>query len=286
METLRVKAFAKLNLTLDVLGKRPDGYHDLRMVMQSVTLHDEVTLARGGAGDLALRSDLSYLPGADKNIAAVAARVFARETGADLRGLSIDLKKHIPVCAGMAGGSSDGAAVLRGLNTLYGAGLRDAALARLGEQVGSDVPYCVLGGTALAEGRGEKLTKLPGLPDCNVVLCKPKAPISTPELFRRIDGVRLRLHPDTAGMLAALEAGDLPGVARRLFNVFEQVLPPARGAEVAEIKETLIARGALGCCMSGTGPTVFGIFDDPALAEEARAVLAQRWRETYLVHPV
>ena len=146
METLRVKAFAKLNLTLDVLGKRPDGYHDLRMVMQSVTLHDEVTLARKGEGDLALRSDLSYLPGADKNIAAVAARVFARETGTELRGLSIDLKKHIPVCAGMAGGSSDGAAVLRGLNTLYGAGLGDADLARLGEQVGSDVPYRPCGG--------------------------------------------------------------------------------------------------------------------------------------------
>ena len=286
MKELTIPAYAKINLTLDVLGKRPDGYHDLSMVMQSVSLADQVIIRETGEEGFTLKTDLGFLPGADKNIAGVAACAFARHTGADLSGLEIELQKHIPVCAGTAGGSSDGAAVLRGLNRWFSCGLSLRHLAEIGEEVGSDVPYCVLGCTALAEGRGEKLTCLPALPDCHIVLCKPGFSVSTPELFRRIDELKLRFHPDTAGVLAALEEGDLAGVSRRMFNVFEEALPAQRRAVVEEIKSTLLSRGALGACMSGTGPTVFGIFDN---AESARSVadeLKQSYAETFLTKNV
>lgn len=286
MKELTIPAYAKINLTLDVLGKRPDGYHDLSMVMQSVSLADQVIIRETEEEGFTLKTDLGFLPGADKNIAGVAARAFARHTGVDLSGLEIELQKHIPVCAGTAGGSSDGAAVLRGLNRWFSCGLSLRHLAEIGEKVGSDVPYCVLGCTALAEGRGEKLTCLPALPDCHIVLCKPGFSVSTPELFRRIDELKLRFHPDTAGVLAALEEGDLAGVSRRMFNVFEEALPAQRRAVVEEIKSTLLSRGALGACMSGTGPTVFGIFDN---AESARSVadeLKQSYAETFLTKNV
>ena len=286
MKELTIPAYAKINLTLDVLGKRPDGYHDLSMVMQSVSLADQVIIRETGEEGFTLKTDLGFLPGADKNIAGVAARAFARHTGADLSGLEIELQKHIPVCAGTAGGSSDGAAVLRGLNRWFSCGLSLRHLAESGEEVGSDVPSCGLGCTALAEGRGEKLTCRPALPDCHIVLCKPGFSVSTPELFRRIDELKLRFHPDTAGVLAALEEGDLAGVSRRMFNVFEEALPAQRRAVVEEIKSTLLSRGALGACMSGTGPTVFGIFDN---AESARSVadeLKQSYVETFLTKNV
>lgn len=286
MSELRIPAYAKINLTLDVLGKRPDGYHELSMVMQSVTLADTVTLRRGTGEGLALTSNLGFLPGADKNIAAVAARAFAAHTGVDLSGLEIELEKRIPVCAGTAGGSSDGAAVLRGLNQFYRTGLSLEELARIGESVGSDVPYCVLGCTALAEGRGEKLTRLPALPQCHIVLCKPAFSISTPELFRKVDEVKLRFHPDTAGMLQALENGDLREICRRMYNVFEDVLPAPRQVVIGEIKSALLNGGALGACMSGTGPTVFGIFDDGQAARAACQTLKAEYEETYLTQSV
>lgn len=286
MKELTIPAYAKINLTLDVLGKRPDGYHDLSMVMQSVSLADQVIIREAGEEGFTLKTDLGFLPGADKNIAGVAARAFARHTGADLSGLEIELQKHIPVCAGTAGGSSDGAAVLRGLNRWFSCGLSLRHLAEIGEEVGSDVPYCVLGCTALAEGRGEKLTCLPALPDCHIVLCKPGFSVSTPELFRRIDELKLRFHPDTAGVLAALEEGDLAGVSRRMFNVFEEALPAQRRAVVEEIKSTLLSRGALGACMSGTGPTVFGIFDNAESAQSVADELKQSYAETFLTKNV
>ena len=286
MNAVTVSAYAKINLTLDVLGKRPDGYHDLSMVMQSVSLADTVIIRQTGNKEFSLTTNLGFLPGVDQNIAGVAARVFAEETGISLDGLQIELQKRIPVCAGTAGGSSDGAAVLRGLNQLFATGRSLEELARIGERVGSDVPYCVLGCTALAEGRGEKLKRLPAMPPCAIVLCKPSFSVSTPELFRRVDEVRLRFHPDTAGMLKALDDGDLPQIARRMFNVFEDVLPPTRRTVIDEIKQTLVSHGALGACMSGTGPTVFGIFDDEGAAEAVCAELRQSYAETFLTKPV
>ena len=286
MKTWTEPAYAKLNLSLDVLGKRADGFHDLRMVMQSVSLQDNVTLTLGETDHLRLSTNVGFLPADGRNIAVIAARAFARHTGADVEQLSITIDKHIPVCAGTAGGSSDGAAVLRGLNRLFDTGLSPEALAKIGEEVGSDVPYCVLGCTALAEGRGERLTRLAPLPDCTILLSKPGFPVSTPELFRAIDTVKLRCRPDTAGIMDALEKGDLHGVARRMFNVFEQALPPKRGSVVQEMKHVMIHHGAIGACMSGSGPTVFGIFEDEDAAKAAAAQLRESYPDTYLTVPV
>ena len=283
---MEVQARAKLNLTLDVLGKRPDGYHDLKIVMQSITLADDLTLEDNGTGEIRVRSNLAFLPGGDKNLAVKAALCFYRTLGREPRGLDISLDKHVPVCAGMAGGSSDAAAVLRALNGLEGQPFTREELARVGEQVGSDVPYCVLGCTALAEGRGERLTPLPSLPQCWVVVCKPDFPISTPELFAKIDGCKVRRRPDTDGVLAALEAGDLAGVARRMYNVFEDVLPERQRARVADIKNTLIQHGALGANMSGTGPTAFGLFTEEKAAKAAFDLLSQHYKETFLARTV
>lgn len=283
---MEIQAFAKLNLTLDILGKREDGYHDLRMVMQSITLADTLTLEENQGEGLRVSANLRFLPTGEKNLAAAAALRFWEALGREPEDLDIRIEKRIPVCAGMAGGSSDAAAVLRALNQRAGAPFSPKELARLGERVGSDVPYCVLGGTALAEGRGEVLTPLPPLPRCWVVACKPDFPISTPELFAQADRVKLRRRPDTAGLVAALEAGDLGGVARRMYNVFEDVLPARLYTRVAEIKNILIQCGALGANMSGSGPTAFGLFDRLEAAQEARACLAQRYRDTFLCETV
>lgn len=281
---MQTKAYAKLNLTLDILRRRDDGYHDLQMVMQSIDLADdlEITPAQGTGS---MSTTLSYLPSDGRNLAQIAAQAFREATGSALQ-VDIAIRKRIPVCAGMAGGSSDAAAVLRAMDALAGTGLTPGRLAEIGQNVGSDVPYCVLGGTALAEGRGEMLTPLAPLPRCWVVACKPDFPISTPELFAQADRVKLRRRPDTAGLVAALEAGDLGGVARRMYNVFEDVLPARLYTRVAEIKNILIQCGALGANMSGSGPTAFGLFDRLEAAQEARACLAQRYRDTFLCETV
>ena len=266
-------ACAKLNLTLDVLGKRADGYHELRMVMTSIDLADRLTLEFGSGAGVSIRTNLGFLPSDKRNLAWLAADAFSKTSGKPVDGLSIAIDKHIPVCAGMAGGSSDAAAVLRALNQWAGEPLSPPELARTGEQVGSDVPYCVLGGTALAEGRGERLTALHSLPACWVVVCKPEFSVSTPELFAQIDRVKLR-------------QGDLAGAARRMYNVFEDVLPERRYSTVASIKNTLIQCGALGATMSGTGPTAFGLFDQEESARQAWKTLSGEYRDTFLAHTV
>lgn len=279
-----IRAYAKLNLTLDILRKREDGYHDLQMVMQSIDLCDELTVTPSeGTGKMF--TTLHYLPSDDRNLAQVAAAAFRRSTGTNLN-VDISIQKHIPVCAGMAGGSSDGAAVLRAMNELSGADISPMELAKIGEQVGSDVPYCVIGGTALAEGRGELLTPLPPLPACFVVVCKPSFPISTPQLFSRVDVRKIIRRPDTAGLMAALEQGDLTGVARRMYNVFEDVLEPRRRQEIDAIKASLIDRGALGAAMTGSGPTVFGLFDNNVAALEAKEHLAATYQDVFLCKTV
>lgn len=283
---MEVLAYAKLNLTLDVLGKRPDGYHDMRMIMQSVALADTLTLEETDTGALRVGTNLHFLPNNEKNLAAQAALRWWEARGQLPKGLDITIEKRVPVCAGMAGGSSDAAAVLRALNQLEGAPMSLLELARVGERVGSDVPYCVVGGTALAEGRGEVLTPLPPLPKCWVVLCKPEFSISTPALFAKIDSVRLRCRPDTQGAIAALEAGDLAGVARRMYNVFEDALPDRQRARVNDIKNILIHCGAMGASMSGTGPTAFGLFDREDRAREAQEQLKDLNGEVFLTQTV
>ena len=278
-------AWAKLNLTLDILGKRPDGYHEMRMVMQSIDLRDTVTLREETAPGIRVASSCRFLPCDETNIAAKAILRFFEATGLPCPGFSVRLDKEIPVCAGMAGGSSDGAAVLRLLRREYCPALPQEELEAIAARVGSDVPYCVRGGTALAEGRGERLTDLPPLPDCFLVVCKPPFPISTPELFAQVRTRRLRCHPDTAGMLAALAAGDLAGVAHRLYNVFEDVLP-RKYTQVFEIKRALLDCGAMAASMSGSGPTVFGLFGNKAAAESAREALLPAFPQTFLCRPV
>lgn len=286
MQTIEVMAPAKINLTLDVLGKREDGYHDLRMVMQSVDLCDTLTLADGNGAGVRVSSNVGFLPCDERNLAASAALAFWRALDIPAQPLDITLKKVIPVCAGLGGGSSDAAAVLRGMNLRHNAGLSVQELAKIGEQVGSDVPYCVLGNTALAEGRGEILRELPKLPQCWAVLCKPDFSVSTPALFGKIDSVRLRCHPDTEGMLRALEQGDLPGVARRLYNVFEDALPERCADKVNQVKSILIDCGALGAVMSGTGSAVYGLFHDEQAAQRAKDRLLALYPETFLAQTV
>ncbi len=286
MLPITVQAPAKLNLTLDVLGRREDGYHDLRMVMQSVQLGDTLTLEPGKGEGIRVNSNLGFLPTDGRNLAAAAALTFWKELGIEPYSLDITLKKVTPVCAGLGGGSSDAAAVLRAMNEIHGMGLSLEKLADIGQKVGSDVPYCVLGCTALAEGKGEVLTALPALPKCWVVLCKPDFSVSTPALFAQIDSVRLRRRPDTEGVLKALNEGDLPGVARRLYNVFEDALPERCAVKVNQVKHILIQHGALGAAMSGTGSAVFGLFDKQEEAKSACEELLTLYPETFLTQTV
>lgn len=277
-------ALAKLNLTLDILRKRTDGYHEMRMVMQSIDLADEVTVSSGDGTGFQVSTDLPYLPRGEGNIAFKAANRFFDQTGLPPPGLSVHIRKRIPVCAGMAGGSSDGAAVLRVLRRMYTPELPEGRLEEIAGLVGSDVPYCVRGGTVLAEGRGERLTSLPALPPCWFVICKPACSISTPELFSRVRVKKLRCHPDTAGLLAALEQGDLEGIARRTYNVFEDVLP-RRYEQVFEIKSAMLEYGALSSSMTGSGPTVFGLFRERGPAAAAAEALSASYPAVYLCQP-
>ena len=275
------RAYAKLNLSLDVLGKNPNGYHDLRMVMQSVEFGDDVSVELRADGRFTIDPGQPFLPRDDRNLALKAAKLFLAGSpdGADIR-----IAKRTPICAGMGGGSSDAAAVLRILNRLTGARKTDAELRALAEQVGSDEAYCVTGGTRLAEGRGEILTPLPPLPDCAIVICKPAFAISTPSLFARIDARKSRLHPDTAGLMDALAQRSLSGVARRMYNVFEDVLDKSQ-AEIGTIRSALIAGGALGAVMTGTGSAVFGLFDDDKAANTCYCALREQYKECYRTRP-
>ncbi len=274
-------ASAKLNLSLDVLQKTDDGYHDLRMVMQSVEFGDDLEVELTQDGSFFIAPGQSYLPADGRNLAVRAAMLFLDGTGLGAR---IRTVKRTPVCAGMGGGSSDAAAVLRALNKLTGGHKTPDELCAMAEQIGSDVPFCVRGGTMLAEGRGQLLTPLPPLPDCAIVVCKPAFSVSTPALFARVDGRKTRLRPDTPGILDALERGDLPGIAMRMYNVFEDVLDRRQGA-VRDIKTILLEGGALGACMTGTGSAVFGIFGDPAAAKLSHEQLSRQYRECWLTRP-
>ena len=278
-KALTLSAFAKLNLTLDILRKREDGYHDLQMVMQTVELHDDVTVALTDGDGIVCRC--GEIPGDETNLAVKAARAFFAATGVAPRGLAIDIEKRIPARAGMAGGSSDAAATLRALRKLLKPDLLGDELERIAARVGSDVPYCVRGGTALAEGRGERLTALRAAPPFHVVLCKPDFDIPTPMLFSRVKVSELWSRPDTNGMLDALHHGDADGVASRVKNVFETVLPKEY-AEVFGIKERLRRMKAEAAAMTGSGPTVFGLYRDEAAAREAYEDLSADYRQTFL----
>ena len=271
---IKETGWAKLNISLDVSDKRPDGYHDMIMVMQTISLSDHVRIQLNDSGKVRARTNFSFIPGDERNLAVKAALKFLSAVGDEGQGMTISIEKSIPVGAGMAGGSTDAAAVLRALNRMYGNPLSPEALEELSATVGSDVPFCVRGGTVLATGRGEKMESLRAFPDCLYVVCKPEFSISTPELFRKLDQMSLRCHPDTAGILAAVEKGDLEQVCRRMYNVFEDV-DDRRLRTVKDIKSLMLDHGALGAMMTGTGSAVFAIFrkgtDTNALVEKLRA---------------
>ena len=281
MKSISEKAYAKINISLDVTGRRADGYHEMLMVMQSVTLCDDISIQLCHNAKSSAECNLHFVPGDERNLAVRAANRFFERAGIENVGAHISIKKNIPVGAGMAGGSTDAAAVIRGLNRLTGAGLSGKELHELAAEIGSDVAFCISGGTQLASGRGEILSALPSLPDCSIVICKPEFSISTPELFRKLDSVKLRCHPDTAGICAALERGDLGGIVRRMYNVFEDV-PDRRHAAISDIKSVLLDNGALGAVMTGTGSAVFGIFDDDATARKACEKLGHEYEHCFL----
>ena len=271
------KAYAKINISLDVTARRHDGYHDMLMVMQTVSLCDDIEVSLAENAPSSARCNLHFVPSDERNLAVKAANRFFERAGIQGMGAKINMHKRIPVGAGMAGGSSDAAAVLRALNRLCGKPFDAAGLCALAEEIGSDVPFCVEGGTMLASGRGEILSPLPPMPECSLVICKPEFSISTPELFKKLDSIKLRCHPDTGGIIEALESGDLMKLSRRMYNVFEDV-PDRRHNTIAEIKSTMLDCGALGSIMTGTGSAVFGIFTDEEAANAACEVLKAEYK--------
>lgn len=284
---MHLKALAKINLGLDVLRRREDGYHEVKMIMQTISLYDELELRKTKHPGIQVKTNLYYLPTNENNLVYKAARLLMDEFHIE-EGISIQLQKKIPVAAGMAGGSSDAAAVLWGVNQMYGLGLSREDLMERGVKLGADVPYCVLRGTALAEGIGEKLSVLPPMPKCYILIAKPGISVSTKFVYENLHANDLRpeQHPDVDAMIQAMKEKDLALLASRMGNVLETVTVPAYPV-IDEIKRCMMEQGALGSMMSGSGPTVFGIFDDKSRARKAlQAVKARRLaRQVYLTIP-
>ena len=266
---LRLKAYGKINLGLDVTGLREDGYHEVRMVMQTVGLHDRIELYRCQKPGIRLETNLYYLPVNEQNLAYKAAKLLMDEFSIQ-EGLAIHLRKFIPVAAGMAGGSADAASVLFGVNRMFGLGLTVKELMERGVKLGADIPYCLMRGTALAEGIGEKLTALPPMPQCQVLIAKPGISVSTKTVYKALDETELRPqdHPDIDGLVDAISAGSLPQIAGRLGNVLELVTA-SRYPVIYQLRDAMREYGAVGAMMSGSGPTVFGIFTEKSLAKKA-----------------
>ena len=272
-DTVTLKALAKINLGLDVLGRRDNGYHDVRMVMQTIYLYDNVTMEKTEEAGIQLECNLFYLPVDETNIAYKAAKLLMDEF--DIKeGVRIVLDKHIPVAAGLAGGSANAAAVLVGMNRLFSLGLSGQELMERGVSLGADVPYCVMRGTVLAEGIGEILTPLPPLPKCYVLIAKPGISVSTKTVYEKLDSQEITEHPDIDGILEGLDKQDIHKVAASMGNVLETVTIGDYPI-IEEIKHVMKEEGALNAMMSGSGPTVFGIFDDKSKARQAQERMRQ-----------
>jgi len=278
-------AYAKINISLDIVSKMPDGYHNLKTIMQTVGLADEITIECTHGEGIGVEAGQPYLPGDERNIAAKAARIFYEHTGIEGYHTHIKIKKNIPVCAGLGGGSTDGACVLRLLDRMFETGLGRGTLEMLGNSIGSDVPFSIDGGTKLAQGRGERLTDLPPIPHCHVVICKPPFSCSTPELFGYVKCEKIRARPDTDGIIKALEEGNLGALARRMYNVFEDVLPRGK-QEITEIKGALLDNNALGAIMTGSGSSVFGLFENKSDALTAYEQLRGAYSDCFLTETI
>ena len=285
MTTLFEPAYAKVNLTLDVLGKREDGYHDLKSVMQTISLRDDIEIDVGTGKPWVLRCDKEGIPCDERNLAWKAAKVYCDAMKKDPEGLEIRITKRIPSEAGLGGGSADAAAVLRALNNHYGNPLSILALAELGAQVGSDVPFCVVGGTVMCEGRGERLRKLPDMPDCIFVVVKPDFSISTPALYRRIDEKIIANRPDHQAMESALLAGDLSKVAQNLCNVFDPVVTEEH-LELNYLKSIFYSYGAVGYQMTGSGSAVYCMVSEFEIAAVICNMLRENYPNVFIAKPV
>ena len=285
MTILEEKAYAKLNLTLDVLGKREDGYHDLKSVMQTVSLYDDITISIGTGKPWNIVCNKEGVPCDERNLVWKAAKVYLDEVNKDVDGLEISIYKRIPSGAGMGGGSADAAAVLRALNRYFGEPLSVMQLANMGAKVGSDVPFCVLGGTVMCEGRGEVMRKLPNMPNCIFVICKPEFSISTPVLYQKLDAVKEPIHPDNAAMELAISSGDVTEIVKYIENAFDPVVSTEHD-EIAHIKGIYHAHGALASQMTGSGSVVFAVVPDMRSAERAAEELRKTYEDVNIVAPV
>ena len=267
-DTAQLKSLAKINLGLDVIGRRENGYHDVRMVMQTIYLYDDVTVKKTEEPGIVVKTNLSYLPVNEDNIAYKAAKMLIDEFGIE-QGVEITLNKHIPVAAGLAGGSSNAAAVLVGMNRIFDLKLSQKDMMERGVKLGADVPYCVMRGTVLAEGIGEVLTPLPPMPKCYILIAKPGINVSTKVVYEKLDSKPIENHPDIDAIIEGLEQSDVYKVAASLGNVLEAVTIEDYPI-IEDIKDAMKEAGALNAMMSGSGPTVFGIFDDKKIAKEAK----------------
>ena len=276
MTTIFEPAYAKLNLTLDVLGKREDGYHDLKSVMQTVSIRDDIEIDVGTGKPWALLCDKDNIPTDETNLAWKAAKLYLDTIGKDPEGLEIRIVKRIPVQAGLGGGSADAAAVLRALNRHYGSPMSLPALAELGAQIGSDVPFCVLCGTAVVEGKGDRIRKLPDMPDCIFVICKPDFSVSTPELYAKIDEKAIATRPNHQAMESAILTGDLLGVVNNVCNVFDPIVTEEH-IELNYIKSVMNSYDGVGMQMTGSGSAVYTMVGQ----FEAAAVICNMLRENY-----
>lgn len=285
MDTLQLKAYAKINLGLDVVRKREDGYHEVRMIMQTVKLFDKLNFTLLPENTIRLKTNLGFLPVNENNLVYKAVKLLKDMYHVE-QGLEIDLFKCIPVAAGMAGGSTDCAAALVGAARLFHLHLSKEKLMELGVTLGADVPYCVLRGTALSEGIGEILTPLPAIPDCHILIAKPPISVSTKFVYEHLDAKELATHPDIDGMVEAIKAGSLQGIADRMENVLETVTIPEYPV-IAKIKDVMKEQGAVNALMSGSGPTVFGIFEKKAVALAAEKAIREKQlsSQVYVVEP-
>ncbi len=285
MKQIKLKAYAKINLGLDVIGKREDGYHEVRMIMQTIRLFDRITMTKTRKNDIYLETNLSFLPTDERNLVYRAAKMMKEEF--DIReGVRIELNKKIPICAGMAGGSTDAAAALVGMNRLFQLKLSEKQLMEYGVRLGADVPYCIMRGTALSEGIGEQLSRVTPIPQCYILIAKPNVNVSTKFVYENLNLPALESHPDIDLLLRAIEEGDLCTLASNLGNVLETVTIH-RYPIIEQIKQSMLVKGALGALMSGSGPTVFGIFDSEAKIKDAYREVRkiQSVRQVYITEP-
>ena len=285
MSSIQLNAMAKINLGLDVVRRREDGYHEVKMVMQTVNLYDKVKITVTDTPGITVTTNLSFLPVNENNIVYKAANLLINDFNLE-KGVAIDLEKHIPVAAGMAGGSTDGAAVLYGMNRLFDLNLSKEKLMEYGLKLGADVPYCIMRGTALSEGIGEVLTPLPGMPACHILIAKPSISVSTKWVYENLHANELKTHPDIDGVVDSIKAGDLYGLCDRLENVLETVTVKEYPI-IEEIKRFMKDHGAVNALMSGSGPTVFGIYDDYNVAKDAYDAIKKTdlARQVFLTRP-